>query len=138
MLFRRRTPGLAYRVRRRSPRECQRPMPPPQHRILFSLPSPLKGLYGPGMHHRGKSVRVRTRTPSSNDRSRIGTRGLWHINGHQAQVAPELSMLGRGGRHVPCVMSRNTEPMKDGARDQVPLDIEDIVDRGVSGDKTLG
>jgi hypothetical protein len=36
-------------------------------------------------------------------------------------------MFGLGGRRVPRMMRRSTESIKNGTRDQLPLDIEGIV-----------
>src|SRR5438128_882817 len=43
----------------------------------------------------------------------------------------------RNGRVVPSLMSFSTEAVKRSAAEQVPLDVEDVVDGGADGDETL-
>ena len=46
--------------------------------------------------------------------------------------------LSHSGRVVPGVMSRSTEAAEGGTRDEVSLDVEDVVNGGVDGDEALG
>ena len=46
--------------------------------------------------------------------------------------------LSHSGRVVPGVMSRSTEAAEGGTRDEVSLDVEDVVNGGVEGDEALG
>ena len=46
--------------------------------------------------------------------------------------------LSHSGRVVPGVMSRSTEAAEGGTRDEVSLDVEDVVNGGVGGDEALG
>jgi hypothetical protein len=46
--------------------------------------------------------------------------------------------LSHSGRVVPSVMSRSTEAAEGGTRDEVSLDVEDVVNGGVDGDEALG
>ena len=46
--------------------------------------------------------------------------------------------LSQSGRVVPGVMSRSTEAAEGGTRDEVSLDVEDVVNGGVDGDEALG
>ena len=46
--------------------------------------------------------------------------------------------LSQSGRVVPGVVSRSTEAAGGGTRDEVSLDVEDVVNGGVDGDEALG
>jgi hypothetical protein len=65
-------------------------------------------------------------------------RGLRHVNSHGAQLIRCLPPSSHGSRVVPVAMSRSTETTKGGARDEMALDVEDVVNSGMDGDEALG